>query len=1085
MQYKRQPLKFVCGGVDLNNPVDLQPPGKFPFLKNVQAYQDGHIETRAPLSKLNSSAPSDKLIVSSFRLNDYVVEDFTRFLKINDKLYFGKTSFAQIDSGYSATLPLSAVPWQPDQSPEPWVYLSDNTRMRKAKVDGTNYQIGIVPPTVIPTAELDVPRYTIPAIFDATTDWSGNTGSQSSAPRLTGITIDVIKYISGSTGWACIVPTGGDITDLSPGMVVTLDAGGSPESNVVEQIIRAFDGGSNTINQILYDSGTSGLCTIMPTKPLGGLTRNALLQLGGSEYVRVISVANSAAGISSFRCVTSGTFSAGNAISAPVNGNLFMYLANTHAAGETITNNGIDTNVAANTYGIEAYNPSSPLALSVINNRPITPDDFIHMSFHVGSPENLSFIRLVFDVDPGTTSTPAATDGNSNAYYIDIRPNDLQAIIQSNVTIDAARQAAIAKQVLNQTALNFSTNQPSPQVIGTGQSSSPVNVSANGDPSAPSQPNVVNPTGQLIAGAFQWSEYKCRVGDLIRIGASVIVDLSAVTCIQIRVFTNANTTGGPGGTGGTFLHWGGLWIGGTYGPDTSLGDAPLIYRYAYRSSATGAKSLPGPAMRSGIQAFRQQILLRATASTDPQVDKIDFERFGAQNLAWNFIGEVSNSSPTFADDQLSAAIEANGGLATDIFQPFPLADTPKSSTVTVAGTAIHRTAGDNFDVSWARGTEVYINGVLTELYASPTSTTLLHVADAMPSGTGITMTIPAPIKAGQPLPYMWGPFFNCMFACGNVLDAGSVYYTKPGDPDAAPDTNRIEVTSPSEVMVGGCVYDGRAYCWSDKRMFSIIPAFNDPSQFQFVVVPNGKGLWSPYAIAIGPRMWYLAADGIYESDGGTSVCISDDIKMLFFQNDVPGFSAHGMDPIQMTKDGMGTSFIHRLRLTYHNDMVIFDYLDCHGVARSLAYDVHVKGWFPYLYFEGDEGNNHVVFHASEQAVEASNLATHLVAGTDQGFLCEAGASGSGDETIQCTIRTPAIDAGDSRAKKIYGDIVLDMNSQGVPVVCTPWINNYTQAITGKTFITLQRQITDPIDLSSGVGQFARNLGLDISWTLAT
>ncbi len=1089
MQYKRAPLKFLTTGIDLNHPVDLMPMGKFPYLKNVQAYQDGRLETRAPLTAINGSAPSDKQIVSSFRLNDYVLAQFTRFLKIGTHLYFGSTSFSSIDSGYIADLPLSTVAWRPDKAPQVWAYMADSLRMRKAKIDGTNYQIGVVPPTIIPVAELKLPLYVAPSAFDAATSWTvgGAAAAVSLQARLTGVTVGAIKYNSGSTGWAAVAPSGGNLGDITPGMRIIFDAAGTPETAVVEEVHKVFNSGSNTVAQIIYDVGTTGLCTIQPTQPLSGIARNALIQLNAAEYVRVISVTNGVGGLSSFRCITVGTIAATNAIQAPLVGSFWVYLTAAHTAGQTLTANVLQSIVTGSAVsaptGYVAFNiGASGYNLGQISNRPTGPDDFLHLGLMIDHPELITEIRLILDVDRATTNSYAAADGTKNAYYVAIRGNDLQSVLNSAITSDAARTAAIQKQLQDQIVLPFTTNQPATTDFGTGGSATPVD-NASDTPTAPSNAATINPSSQLALGVSQWTEFKWKLASLIRVGSGISVDLSNVAAIQLQFVVTGTVT----------INFSNLWVGGTYGPDTTLGLAPLIYRYRYRSSATGAKSLPGPAMRSGIQATRQAVVLTATASTDTQIDKVDFERMGAQNLIWNFVGTVDNSGtpPTFTDDQLSAAIVANQALDTDAFQPFPLSEMPKSCTVTVAGTAVLRTAGDNFDTSWARGTEVYLNGKLTELYASPTSTSLFHVADSMESGTGIKLEIPEPIKAGQALPYLFGPFFNCMFACGNVLDVGSVYFTKPGDPDSAPDTNRIEVTSPNEVMVHGCVYDGRAYCWSDKRMFSIIPSFSWQGQgigatgnapFQFVVVPNAKGLWAPYALAVGPKMWYLASDGIYESDGGTSVCISDDIKLLFQQYDVPGFSVNGFKPVQMAASGSGTQ-IHRLRLTYHNGMVLFDYVDCGGTPQTLAYDIRLKGWFPYRYFE--DTNEQVIFHNSEVAFNQNDAEMNLITATDAGFIYSTGANGSGVETIHCKLKTPATDVGDSRAKKIWGDIVMDMDTQGVNVVCTPWINNYLTALTPKTYFTTARQITDPIDLSAGVGQFARNLGLEISWDLAT
>src|SRR6266496_2333301 len=139
-------------------------------------------------------------------------------------------------------------------------------------------------------------------------------------------------------------------------MLVTI--AGEATAVPVEQILIAV--ASTTIDQIVYDSGTTGPCQIQPVASLGtgqiedapieayrarnptgryglGITVprgevgvppqsdltarasrrirevdfpvNALVVLNGTETVRILSVTVNADGILSFRCVTAGTFS--------------------------------------------------------------------------------------------------------------------------------------------------------------------------------------------------------------------------------------------------------------------------------------------------------------------------------------------------------------------------------------------------------------------------------------------------------------------------------------------------------------------------------------------------------------------------------------------------------------------------------------------------------------------------------------------------------------------------------------------------------------------------------------------------------
>jgi hypothetical protein len=1059
-EFRRVSKRAISLGVELNSPVDLVPPGKYPLLQNVRSYQGGRIEARQGLVRVAQAPIADTNVHSIARMNDYVFQNYVRFLGAGTNLYSGVTSFAQIDTGYSGD-PLSIVPYRPDQSPRVWAYIANANKMRKVDTDNTVYNVGVAPPIDIPSAELAPPNYLPANVFDLGAGNWGATGATIPVlgNRLTGVTIGTILYINGVSGWALIAPSGGFSDAISTGMRLIINGGaGNQESATVEDTKKVFVPNASpalTVTGIIYDNpiAATGLATITLSQQLNGIERNSLIQIE-SEWVRVISVTPAPTGVynASFRVSTTVSHGVGSGITLPPQGNIYIYLANTHVAGEPLTATMQTSTIAGGSTGATGSfytNAAAPFPYNFgsIGGVPIQPDDFIHVGVYIDHPEWLVEGKLVLDIDPNTTVTHTALDGNQNAYWKSFRPNDLQPIILSSETTDSARTAAIQLQVQNESDVAFATN------LDGGIA-----------------PELQSGSSQQVLGQQVWTDFIWKVSDLFRVGSNQFVDLSTLRAIQFRITVAA------GQTINVSVH--NLWVGGGFGPDNFPNHSPFIYRVRYRSSATGAKSLPGPAMRTGIDSRRQAITVTCAQSLDPQVDKIDIERLGGTNPDWHYIATIANSStPTYIDAQASGAIITNPPLDIDVSQPFAISDLPKTSTVTVSGTAVFRTAGSVFNTAWEKGTEVIVNGISTTLYASPSSTALLHVADTIPSGTGLILEINEPILAGQPLPVMWGPFYECLFGVGNPLDAGSVYFTNPTNPDGASVKNRIEVTSPSEKMQNGCLYDGRSYAFSDQRLFQVTPSSSATVKFDFTEIPNGKGLFAKWAFSVGKKIHFLSSDGIYETTGGEPICISDDIRPLFPQGDSPGFAVNSINPVDMTK-------IDNLRLAEHQGYVYFDYIDTSGFFKTLVYVEDDKAWYPDTYFSGDILKG-VLSHYSETGEFKGVEYRTLLVGGNNNLLFTPGGTFDDNEEILCTAATPAENLDDPRAKKQFGDLAFDLDPDNTDITVTPRISNLSTALPSVVYNYPGRGISAPLDLSSGAGVFARNIGVIFNWSTRT
>ena len=98
--------------------------------------------------------------------------------------------------------------------------------------------------------------------------------------------------------------------------------------------------------------------------------------------------------------------------------------------------------------------------------------------------------------------------------------------------------------------------------------------------------------------------------------------------------------------------------------------------------------------------------------------------------------------------------------------------------------------GSDFDVNWAPGSVINIDGVDHILYRQPTSTTRLETVENVGTKTAVSFRLEQPPLLGQPMPVMWGPLagetavFLC--ACGDPFQPGVVFITKGNDPDSAP-----------------------------------------------------------------------------------------------------------------------------------------------------------------------------------------------------------------------------------------------------------------------------------------------------------
>lgn len=523
----------------------------------------------------------------------------------------------------------------------------------------------------------------------------------------------------------------------------------------------------------------------------------------------------------------------------------------------------------------------------------------------------------------------------------------------------------------------------------------------------------------------------------------------------------------------------------------------MIYRYRYRSSTTGAKSLQSPPMRADINARRQGITLTPGAySSDPQVDTIDWERFSPVTPAWLYIGSQPNLG-TFLDQYADSEVAANGALETNVFQPFPTIDLPRASVVNVVGTTVEWVSGDTFNPRWSAGTQILIAGVPFTLYQSPTSSTFLQIVESGGYQTSVSMAVPEATLLAQPLPALWGPYTAggstgaFFFGCGDSFQPGSLFFTNGNDPDSASDTNTIDVTSPSEPLLNGALLGDQPIVFSTRRMFLIQPLFSQaaiseaqafgitsppPSGNLFaaqeVTATVGKGLAAQWALTPFPGgIAWLASDGIYVSGGGDCTSLTDtDLYPLFPHDGQPAQTVNGIVPPDFTQTAA-------LRLSYSSGRIYFDFINTAAARARLVYNLALKGWES---LDTSAIPTAVVY--SEEGA-AGGVESLLLGGTD-GTLYLAGGTSDAGSPISGLILSGSLDGGDRRSLKLWGDYILDCDTQGASVTPTALFNNGQTTVAAPPF-SLTPRGQQIISLNASAGERARNIGIQISWASAS
>lgn len=694
---------------------------------------------------------------------------------------------------------------------------------------------------------------------------------------------------------------------------------------------------STTISSILYDSGNTGWCLVEPGTT-AGINDGTLLNLNSSETVvaknvntgsttptAIGSIAALSDGVNysvvfttltsdlmantllyndtrlnyaRIKSVITGPNGIQTVICSPTNwavgdavylkSSFRCYTTATHAIGETVTNSGLSVDIT------NTNDPALPLTGWIWSPKFVPALDLSHITTTIGSTKD-SYISMGVSFEKPANATFA------------------------RVMFGCTDTADHEKAFLN----DYFYKEFTPA-------------------------DLVTPSGISSSTTKNSSRLTFKLADLIAVGNP---SLKNILSIQIEMSIR------PINFDGEFvdcrIFFDSLYLSGEPGPDVGSVGSPYIYRYRARTSSTGVVSNWSPATREGFQPQGEWLTLVAPSqyTLATEADIIDFQRRGGSIPDnWYYVGSVDNTTPptSFTDKYADDVIVANPSSDQENYQLWPLIGAATSGTVTsIDGVLV---TGTGFSTSWAPQTPILIAGTWYTIYQvySPTQ---LEIFESGGTQTNITWEIPEPILQGQPLPCFWGPLNDTFFGCGDLYNPQRLYWTNVGDPDSTTTTKWRDITTPSEPLMNGVVYNGRAYVWSTERFFQIVPTQQEElsgavSNWDYVEIPNGKGLWARWAFTSpqsvpGEVLFFLGKDGIYGTDGGSpSDVTAEDLRPLF-----PNEGNLGSNINTVSAPWMVPDFHAQFRLAYYDDYLYFEYPDSGSYAlKSFSFTDDMNNW---------------------------------------------------------------------------------------------------------------------------------------------
>ena len=956
-------------GLDLTSPINRLKAGFAAMCLNVRAYFKGGFSLRNLLT--GAIVTVSDAIQTICRLNDTTpsgpAAGFTYVIASGIDIYVGSTGTpAPIATGMSGD-PVSMVPFRPNASVQPWVYIGDSaptptgsltyvtittkfaingltttfdcSSMLKVRSDGLIYKMGIKEPQTAPVVSTAGTTTTGTDALPATTiPWTNAGGANSTYnyDQTTGGTSPVIILTPVGSQTLTLVVTGTATVNGAvhgPGDVGPTGTG--PHGNGYPA---NFTGGGPTIVLGAFTDGSGNVLTGTSPVPL-------LANVGAGITLQVPS------GAVQFQI---GVDSEGDQFSANSGSFTVNWTLTVSAVATVISTVGV---VQAYVWGtpppagggsphsgpVGSYiwsNPSQGIANPRSITNPVPDEQPTNNSWSLQSPTD-STTPVAWDTldDTGTVtgSIPLFDPALESEGF-----QDFNVCLTGNLFVPAAGIYNFILQYKDQILLG----------IGGGATA----VVTSGAPSA----GVPAPYGQTIT----------VINGLPIIFSSVA---AGQTENPPQTTNLAITFPGPGiyQVEIDWDYWDKYQATMIMQCTSTSPNSPTIpplpqgvrtnvsYACKFRNSQTGAVSNPGPTSTPQLTPVLDNTVV-CEYSPDPQVDKVDIYRQDEGLANYTYVATGPNTNPpTPIVDSLSDLDAANNQIMdTDDFEPFPSIDTPKSGVVNVSGGIITWVSGDQFNIRWLAGTVIEIGSptqLAYTLIARPTAVTSMYIPE-VPDGTNLVYNIPEPILAAQPLAYLFGPTdnINFEFGVGDPLRPGTLYWCKGSNLDSAPDTNQMDVTDPSEPLVNGAMSFGLGVVFSIRRAWIIEPNFYNATAtaqgvsgttWSLQATQINRGLFMPRCLVAtkSGNIFFRVDDGIHVSVGGLSS------KSITDETLYPLFSHEGSTPIAITRNGVtiqppDDTLPQMQQFSYQNGYVYYSYQGIDQSQNTLVFDESSMGW---------------------------------------------------------------------------------------------------------------------------------------------